>query len=175
MLGHRHIELVSWPAGAVFRLLCHLQHHVHKSILSVYTIYADHWDLSCYGYQMYWPITFTIYISLTQSLDSVCDGSDTNLISIQEHPMFINSWPPRLLPWPSTKSALLAAAMICIIHCLGVSLSSRPRLYLPVIITARWADLNTRHHIKPSPLLWWLVLRWAHLAFPVMQYSYNLL
>ena len=44
--------------------------------------------------------------------------------------------------------------------------------------TAGWADLSTRHHIKPSPkgsgLIWWLLLRWAHLAFPTMPYAYNL-
>ena len=44
--------------------------------------------------------------------------------------------------------------------------------------TARWADLSTRHHIKPWPkgsgLMWWLVLSWAHLAFPTMPYAYNI-
>ena len=44
--------------------------------------------------------------------------------------------------------------------------------------TARWADLSARHHIKTSPkgsgLMWWLVLRWAHLAFPTMPYAYIL-
>ena len=33
-----------------------------------------------------------------------------------------------------------------------------------------------RYHIKHSPkgsgLMWWLVLRWAHLAFPTMLYAY---
>ena len=47
-----------------------------------------------------------------------------------------------------------------------------------IVGTARWADLCTRHHMKPSPkgsaLMWWLVLRWAHVAFPKMPYAYNL-
>ena len=34
------------------------------------------------------------------------------------------------------------------------------------------------HHIKPEPLgeglIWWLVLRWAYLAFPSMPYAYSL-
>ena len=42
--------------------------------------------------------------------------------------------------------------------------------------TAKLADLSTRHHSKPSPKgsgsMWWLVLRWAHLAFPTMPYAY---
>ena len=44
-----------------------------------------------------------------------------------------------------------------------------------IVSTARWADLSTHHHIKPSPkgsgLMWWLVLRWAHLAFPTLSYA----
>ena len=43
---------------------------------------------------------------------------------------------------------------------------------------ARWAHLSTRHQIKPPPkgsgLIWWLVLRWAHVDFPTMLYAYNL-
>ena len=88
------------------------------------SLWLSHWILSMTALR---PITFTIYISLTQSLDSVCGGSETNLIPIQKKTCSINSWPPRLRPWPSTKSALLAAAMICIINCLGVSLSGRLR------------------------------------------------
>ena len=44
--------------------------------------------------------------------------------------------------------------------------------------TAKWADLSTRHRIKSSPkgsgLVWWLVLIWAHLAFPAHAYVYNM-
>ena len=43
-----------------------------------------------------------------------------------------------------------------------------------IVGTAWWAD----HHIKSSPkgsgLMWWLVLKWAHLAFPTMPYAYIL-
>ena len=39
-----------------------------------------------------------------------------------------------------------------------------------IVGKARCAHLSTSHHIKPEPLgeglMWWLVLRWAHLAVP---------
>ena len=53
---------------------------------------------------------------------------------------------------------------------------SYEKMHTSSLGTARWADLSTRHHIKPSPkgsgLMWWLVLRWIHVAFPTMPYAY---
>ena len=41
---------------------------------------------------------------------------------------------------------------------------------------ARWADLSTRHHIRPrlKARAWCVDLRWAHIAFPTMPYAYNI-
>ena len=53
---------------------------------------------------------------------------------------------------------------------------SYEKIHTASLSTARWADLSTRHHTKPSPkgsgFMWWLVLRWANLAFPTMPYAY---
>ena len=55
---------------------------------------------------------------------------------------------------------------------------SYEEIHTALLDTARWADLATRHHIKPSPkgsdLMWWLVLRWDHVALPTMPYAYIL-
>ena len=67
-----------------------------------------------------------------------------------------------------------------LLHYAGDALTTRRQKhqitqYIGVVGTARWTDLSTRHHIKPSPkgsdLMWCLVLRWAHLAFPTMTYT----
>ena len=56
---------------------------------------------------------------------------------------------------------------------------SYKKMHTASLGTARLADLDTRHHIKLSPkgsgLMWKLVPRWAHPAFPTMLYAYNLI
>ena len=46
---------------------------------------------------------------------------------------------------------------------------SYEKMHTASLGTARWAHLSTSH---PIGLMWWLVLRWAHLAFPTMPYAY---
>ena len=46
-----------------------------------------------------------------------------------------------------------------------------------IVGKAGWAHRSTSHHIKPEPLgeglMWWLVLRWAHPALPMMRLVFS--
>ena len=85
----------------------------------------------------------------------------------------------RWLSLRMVRSAHLALSLTCFTAQFDFAVSDRysyEKIHSASLGTARWADLSTRHHIKPSPkgsgLMWSLVLRWAHLSIPTMTYAY---